>query len=287
MKLLLRLFLLVVLLLVVAGFLAVRWIDSLARRGIEVAATQALGVPTTLDRVSIGLLSARATLGGLDIANPPSFSATPFLALDDGSIEVAPRSLLEDVVRIPKIELSGLAISFEEKLGSGSNVKAILDGMKSRTGEAKTSSGSGKRFVIDELVLSDIAVTAKTAGLPIGDRGIAITVPKVRLVDIGSGGRDPVGLQQLSQLVVEAVMKAVLEAGGGQLPDVFAQGLGQGLAGLGDLLGQATGGLSVDLGKGLQGVGSEVGKKVEDAVKDATKGAEDAVKKGLDGLFKK
>jgi uncharacterized protein involved in outer membrane biogenesis len=284
MKILVRLALLIVLVVVLAAVAAVSWIDAIAKRGIEAAGTRGLGVATTVDGVSIGLVRARAALDGLAIANPEGFGPEKFLRLSNGAIEVAPRTLLEEVVRIPKIELSGLAISFEEKLGSGSNVKKILEGIARSEGD---SGKEGKKFVVEELIVSDIVVTARTAGLPIGDRGIEIKVPKVRLVDIGSAGRDPVGLDQLSRLVVEAVMKAVLDASQGQLPAIFAQGLGEGLAGLDGLLGKATGGLAVDLGKGFEGIGGQLGTQLEGAVQDAAKGAEDAIKKGLDGLFKR
>ena len=306
MKTLLKLIVLLVVLLVAAIVAGIFYMDSIAKGAIEIAGTNVLGVKTTVGGVSIGLVSGTAGLDKLEVANPEGFKSPEFFTLQKGGVAVTPASLLSDVIRVPKIELNDLALSFEQKVGGGSNVDAILANLKkfsggSGDGKPSSSGGSsegGKKFVIDELTITNIQVTARTLDMPLGDKGITITVPKVQLRDIGSGGKDPVGLNQLTGMIVQVVMKAVMDAGAGQLPDIFMQGLGNGLAGLGDTFTKGLGGLSIDAGKGLQditdqlgkGVTEGVGKALEGAgkgVEDAAKGAGDAVKKGLDGLFKK
>src|SRR5262249_52901007 len=157
------------------------------------------------------------------ISNPEGYQAKTFLVLDKGDVAVNAKSLLSDVVHVPKIELDKLTLEFEEKVGGGSNVDAILDNVKKFTAgnkSAEQSDSGGKKSVIDELTLTDIKVTARASGIPLGGQGITITVPKVQLKDIGSGGKDPVGMNQLVGLIVQAVLQAVLDAGGSQLPAV-------------------------------------------------------------------
>ncbi|MFO0827601.1 MAG: hypothetical protein U0572_05565 [Phycisphaerales bacterium] len=294
--------LVVVLIVVVVGGLvaALFYIDQLAKGAIEVAGTRVLGVQTTVDSVSIGLMSGTADLKQLNVANPSGFQAKEFMQLGSGGIAVTPASVMSDVVRIPKVELSNLSLQFEEKAGGESNVAAILANVKkfsSSSPEAKSDEG-GKKFVIDEFTLTNITVTARPAGIPLAGQGITIKVPKVQLKDIGSGGKDPVGMNQLSGLIITTVMQAVLDASGGQLPAVFAQGIANGLGDIGGAFTKGVGSIGVDLGKGLQGlggnVGGAIGKSVEDAAKgvgkgveDAAKNAGDAIKNGVDGLFKK
>jgi hypothetical protein len=297
MKSLLRLVVVFVVLLVAGGIAGYIYLDTIARGAIEVAGTKVLGVKTTVSDVSIGLLSGEASLGGLDVANPEGCKGPSFLKLDTGAIAVTPKSLLEPVVRIPTIDLSGIAIDFEQRIGGDSNVDVILAnakkfaGSSGQAGGGGTDTGSGKKFVVDTLTITDITVTARTTGMPIAEKGIEIKVPKIVLKDIGSAGSDPVGLEQLTGMVVQAVMQAVMEASGGQLPEIFAQGITNGIRDLGDAF---TSKLAVDLGKGLHDVGGQigqgVGKAVEEGAKGLGKGVEDAAKglgDAVDGLFKK
>lgn len=297
MKKLIRVLVALVILVIGLVVAAVFYVDTVAKAAIEVAGTKVLGVKTTVSGVSIGLTSGNASLSELLVANPDGCQSPDFLKLNRGALAVSPASLLGDVIRVPKVELSGMHIEFEQRVGGDSNVDAILGNVKKFAGSGDggagkgASSGEGKKFVIDELTLADISVTARASGVPLADKGIEIKVPKIVLKDIGSAGSDPVGLDQLTGMVVEAVMKAVMEAGGGQLPAVFAQSITNGLAGLGDAFNSK---MAVDLGNGLKDLGGGVGKAVEDVakgageaidkgVKDAAKGIGDAV----DGLFKK
>lgn len=297
MKKLIRVLVALVILVIGLVVAAVFYVDTVAKAAIEVAGTKVLGVKTTVSGVSIGLTSGSASLNELLVANPDGCQSPDFLKLNRGALAVTPASLLGDVIRVPKVELSGMHIEFEQRVGGDSNVDAILGNVKKFAGSGDggaskgASSGEGKKFVIDELTLADISVTARASGVPLADKGIEIKVPKIVLKDIGSAGSDPVGLDQLTGMIVEAVMKAVMEAGGGQLPAVFAQSITNGLAGLGDAFNSK---MAVDLGNGLKDIGGGVGKAVEDAakgageaidkgVKDAAKGIGDAV----DGLFKK
>jgi hypothetical protein len=297
MKKLIRVLVALVILVIGLVVAAVFYVDTVAKAAIEVAGTKVLGVKTTVSGVSIGLTSGSASLNELLVANPDGCQSPDFLKLNRGALAVTPASLLGDVIRVPKVELSGMHIEFEQRVGGDSNVDAILGNVKKFAGSGDggagkgASSREGKKFVIDELTLADISVTARASGVPLADKGIEIKVPKIVLKDIGSAGSDPVGLDQLTGMIVEAVMKAVMEAGGGQLPAVFAQSITNGLAGLGDAFNSK---MAVDLGNGLKDIGGGVGKAVEDAakgageaidkgVKDAAKGIGDAV----DGLFKK
>ncbi len=295
MKKLLSLVVVGVVLLIALAVAGVLYIDTVAKAAVEVAGTKVLGVKTTVGGVSIGLTSGQASLSALKVANPDGCQGPTFLELDNGGIAVTTSSLLEDVVRVPKIELSGMRIDFEQRVGGDSNVDVILANAKkfagSGGGSQPAGESGGKKFVIDELTLSDISVTARASGVPLTDKGIEIKVPKIVLKDIGSAGSDPVGLEQLTGMIVQAVMEAVMEAGGGQLPQVFAQSITNGLAGLGDVFDSK---LSVDLGNGLKDLGGGVGKAVEDVAKGAGeaigKGVEDAAKgigDAVDGLFKK
>lgn len=310
-RLLMKLMGMLVALVALAIGVAIYSIDSIARRAVEVAGTHVLGTPTTLGGMHIGFVSSKASMNGLAVANPPGYADPEFLTLGDGSIGVDARSLTGDVIRIPSIRLSDIKVVLEQK-GDASNAKVILANMKSAFGSGSSSSGSsasgGRRYVIDELLIENIAITAKASGLPILQPTVNLNVKQVRLASLGSAGKDPIGMDQLTAIVVNAIMQAAIEAGGSQLPKQMIDGVLGGLAGLGQGIpnfnlaidtggglkqvgdiSQLAGKLGVDLGSlterfggdGIKGLGG-VGEKLDEAGKSAG----DALKKGLGDLLK-
>lgn len=302
--------------LLVAGVVAAALsIDALARRAVEVAGTHVLGTPTTLGGMSIGLVNPGASMSTLAVANPAGFGgdpgAAPFLSLRTGALAVDAKSLMSDTVRIPSIRLSDLSLNLVQS-GAQSNAGAILANMKQAVGGgsgSSPSSSSGRRFVIDELLIENVSISARTSGLPVPTPAVNLTVAKIRLESLGSGGKDPIGMDQLVAIVVNAVMQAAVEAGASQLPRQLVEGVLGGIGGLGG--GLSNFGMSIDTGGGLKpvgdlgalaqragvdlsalskGVGDQVEKGLGDLGKkidDAGKGAGEELKKGLDDLLKK
>ncbi|MBM4111998.1 MAG: hypothetical protein FJ253_01290 [Phycisphaerae bacterium] len=305
-----------VVLLVVAAAAVVFSIDSIAKQAVEMAGTHVLGTPTTVGSMRIGLLNPSASMTALAVDNPSSFAGdaggAKFLALQNGSLAVDAKSLMGDVVRIPSVRLSDLSLTLVQK-GSESNATAILDHMKRTVGGSGGGSGGGsssssRRFVIDELLIENISIRATASGLPVEVPAANLKVARIRLESLGSGGKDPVGMEQLVAIVVNAVMQAAIEAGASQLPAQLVQGMLGGMSGLGG--GLANFNLSIDSGSGLQPVGDlgtlakragvdlsalsgkageevqkglgDVGKQLEDAGSKATEG----IKKGLDDILK-
>ncbi|MBX3354406.1 MAG: hypothetical protein KF724_01755 [Phycisphaeraceae bacterium] len=305
-RLVIKLVLPLVIVLVIALAVALYSIDSIARRAIEVGATRVLGVPTTLESIRIGVLSPGASLRTLQVSNPAGYTDSKFLTLADGSMALDLRSLRGDVVRIPSIRLETLRVVLEQK-GGESNARMILDTMRSSLGGGRQSEG-GRRFVIDELLIEDIHITVRASGLPVLSPTLDLRVPTVRLESLGSAGRDPVGMDQLTAMVVNAIMQAALEAGGNQIPGQLRDGLLGGIASLGR--GVPDFALSVDAGGGLRPVGDisqianrlgvdlsslggALGEKAQEALRgagekleDAGKSAGDAIRRGLGDRLK-
>jgi len=312
-KRLVKLVVVVVVLLIVAVGVAIYSIDAIARSAVEKAGTHVFGARTSLGGMRIGLLNPSASLETLAVANPPAFAgsagSTSFLELGTGAMAVDARSLMSDVVRIPSIKLSDLTLRLDQQ-GAESNASVILGNMKRALGGSGSStpgaSGPGRRYVIDELLIERIDIHAKASGLPIAAPTTNLKVERVRLESLGSGGKDPIGMDQLMAIVVNAVMQAAIEAGAGQLPKELLQGMLSGVAGLGT--GVPNFALSIDMGGGLKPTGDlaalasragldassisskvaeevskglgDVGKKLEDAGKSAG----DAIKQGLGGI---
>lgn len=225
---------------VVAAFFA---IDSIAKRGIESGGTYAFGVPTTLDSASVGILGGTFSMSGLKVANPPGYGSSPFMSLGSGGVAVTLASLREPVVRLPRLSLDDLNVSLEKK-GGTANYSVILGNLKklSSGGSPKQSGGGEKKFVIRELSLKNIKIAVNLLGAPgaVGNLAkVTIPIDEIRLENVGQTGTGVAGtgvtMEQLSSIIVQAVLKAAAEQGGGILPAEILGELQGGLANLGNL----------------------------------------------------
>lgn len=291
MKKLVKLAVFLVVLVIAAVAAVFIYIDSIARRGIEVASTAALGVNTTLNKADVGILTGTFDMGGLNVSNPSGFQSPHFLALGDGGVKVSLGSLNQPTVELPYLNLSGIDVNLERRENK-SNYQVILDHVKSlETGGGSTKTSGGgveKKFVIREVKVTDINVHVDL--LPIGGQLTKVNVPisEIVLRDVGSGTDGGMVLRELVPTLLKAILAAAVQKGGEIIPaDVLGELQGS-LAQLKSLesLGVS---LSGDLQKQINdiaGQAGDIGKGVQDAADKAKKAAED-VGKGLKDLIPK
>lgn len=289
--------LLVFVLLIVGAVVAVGYfIDDIAKKGIEQGGTHALGVPTTLDKASVGLFSGKFGIKGLKVANPDGYSAPAFLSLGDGGVAVDYNSLQQTTVTLPELRLADIGVSLEKK-GGKANYQVILDNIKKMQGEggekpgepSAGQTGEEKKFVVNQLTIRNVRVDVDLveAG-PVGQLAkISIPIESIELSNVGKTGTGVAGtgvtMQQLVSIIVQAVLAAAMENAGDKLPLDFVNDLkGQlaSLEGLKDLPMKVAG----DAAKKLEEVGKDAADKAKQAADEARKAAEDAAKKVGDGL---
>ncbi len=263
MKKVLGIFLLLIIL-VIGG--ALFYIDSILKTAVEKGGTLALGTPTSVNSVSLGILSGKLDMGGLKVSNPEGYDTSHFLLLKDFNVAVNLNSLMKDRVQVPHIILDGLNINLEKKSKSKStNVQQILDHFKTLgSGKKVASKGQGskkergKEFSVDLLQIKNVSAMAVFAP-ELGDKGkVEVKVSDITLKNIGSGDKG-LTLDELSVLIVSKVLDAMAKSGQG-LPLAFKNQLNTGL--------QQIKGMTVDLeGQAetmVKGTAGEVGKKVEE-----------------------
>jgi hypothetical protein len=274
----------VILIIAVAGIFW--YVDSLARRGIEAGGTYALGVDTTVRSVNVGLLGGTVAVDGLHIANPQGFQSPTFMAIEDGRTTVSVRTLRHKVIRVPQLHLSDLSVHLERHADGRANYRVILDSIErlSRPDTPQRApDGPERRLIIGDLVIRNITVHAAIAAPGVlGElapdltgRGIggAVTIPEIRLTDVGQTGEGVAGtgvtMAELAGLIVEAILAAAIQHGGDILPA--------------DLLGDLRGRLA-QLGniERLTGTIDELGRKLH--LPGAAEEIGDAVRRGRDEL---
>jgi len=224
------------------------WIDGAARGALEAEASKALGVPTELEDVDIELFGGTCTMSTLVVSNPEGFDEPHFLRMQTGSVAVTLDTLLQDEVRLPEVVLEEVDLRLERK-ALKTNYGTILRNLK----KSDSGDGSGKRFVIDRIVIRNVRVTTKAYVVGVVKPGISATIPEIQLTGIGSDSDRGVVLRQVVSRIVTGVLAGALEAG--NLPKEIRGPLGEGLSGVAGI------GLRVvgAGGKALDEVGDAVG----------------------------
>jgi len=257
--------LLVVVLLV--GFI---FLDTIAKTAIETVGSNMMGVPTTVDSVSLSPFGGSAGVKGLTIGNPPGYETPHFMAIGSAGSAFKLGDLTADTITVDQIRVDGMSVNLEKKEGGDSNYEVILENMKKgEEQEEPPPDEPGKRFVVKEVVLTDIRVRADlvVAGKPVEE--ITLKISEIRLEDVGSDTEGGALASQLMGTIVKATLQAIVTQGADVLPGAIVGTLKVGLEGLGKL------GV-----KGVRVVG-EAGGKAVDVVGGAAKGIGDAV----GGLF--
>ena len=277
-----------ILLVVVLGC-GVVFAGSLAKTAIERGGSYALGVPTTLDSADLGLFSGRFGMQQLVVANPPGFDTPEFMRMQEAEFEVSLGSLSSELVEAPLLRLDGLTLNLEKRNGK-TNFGQILERLEELQGEQDPGGtgapeqepggpeGEGKKFVIHEVVISN--VIANIDLVPAGGEltKISVKIPEIRLSDVGQDG------ETMSQIVSEltrVVLAAVVEAGGDVLPAELLGDLKAGLSTwkaqafdvsqgvitdvkqLGAKLGDSSGVLGEQAGELLESAGEKVDSKLK------------------------
>ncbi|MHC4217877.1 MAG: hypothetical protein ACYSU7_05410, partial [Planctomycetota bacterium] len=265
-----------VVLLLVAVVLVFLYVDSIAKTAVEKGATYALGVKTTLNSADVGIVGGDFTMKGLTVTNPEGFEGETFLKLGEGYVDVSMGSLRQETVKVPILTLTTVNLNLEKK-GGQANYKVIIDNLKRlESGEAKGDKGSGKQFVIEEVVISDVNVEADVFGVGGQLDRARIPIKEIRLTNVGADGADS---SELTNVVMKAIMAAVL-ANGADLPADMVNDLGGAMGGLTSLGDMGIGG-SYDVGGQVMNL---AGGSLDEATKGLGKSVDDAVK-GLGGLL--
>ncbi|MEO0475489.1 MAG: hypothetical protein AAF085_05865 [Planctomycetota bacterium] len=320
MKWLLRIGLIVVLLVVIAGVAAFIMIDSIATAAVQKGAAFATETDVEVEKVDVQLFGSSAEIITLEISNPQGDylkavetvvgempedkqaeyreAFESFLVLGSGSAEVSAGSVMSDLIEIPKVELSDIEISLIGQDGK-KNYEIILESLKRFQGDAPPEeTKSEKQVVIKELIIRNITVyyyfdeDPALGAVAVGPKKIVLAddEPMV-LTDVGSGG---VPMSQITADIITDVMVQVTANLAGDLGG-HVKGLANSLIGtigdvkFGETLGElglgdsieSLGDLGIDLSGGvLEGVGN-----LGDGVGEAIGGASDKIKEGLGGII--
>lgn len=139
---------------------------------IETKGTAALGVPVTLDDVSLSITGGKVKLSQFAIAQPDGFGTGAFFSADELAVEVSIRSLMGDVIEVEEISAVKPALVLAKNAAGKANFEAIqADAEKSAGGKRKDGSADGssaeakaKGVMLGELDVKDFALVLRGQG---------------------------------------------------------------------------------------------------------------------------
>jgi uncharacterized protein involved in outer membrane biogenesis len=240
-------------LIAIGVLVAVLFLDSLVKKGVETAGPMLTKSEVRVDGVSISPLAGQARISGLRVGNPEGFKAASAIEVRKVEVALQLRSLLSDVVDIDHVRVEAPEITFEGGLG-GNNLSRLLANVKAAApaGGETNQAGSGaategKRFRVNEISLTGGKVNLSIA--PLGGKGTTLPLPEIKLANVGTDGAG-ISSGELTKRILDAVLTEVLKTAGssiGTLSDTAKQATKQAqetVKGVTDQAGKAAKGIS-------------------------------------------
>ena len=272
--------LVLLLVLFVGGVILYFTVNTIIADEIESAATDALGVETTVGAFDLSLLQGRSRISDLEISNPPGYDGD-FLKLGTGIVGVNLGSIWSDRIEIEEITLKDIDVALIERL-DGSNLGVIIgnaekgdddDASQSSKNESDDSSDDQK-FIIDKVEADNIRLTIAIEPITTNSKPTVLKIGQILVKDIGKK-QNGVTLDQVTSILVRSIIGSAAKAAPGQIPSVLLTTMEGGLSSLTHLdVGDVHLDLGEDISKAVHGVG------------DAAKSGADAAGKAINNIGK-
>ena len=217
MKKVFRILLAAVLLIIVAGIIAVFAIDHLVTIGLERGTAYALGADTKVDRVDLSLLKGRLVIDGLHISNLEGFSVPHFMELGSLKIALKPSSLFKSTIELESFELDGLEVNIEQNM-LDNNVKQILNNLERFKRDGVEKGPGGRKVKVDSLRIRNVVARFHLVPRLVRSQEFSVKVPDIELTDVTSDSPKGVVVAQLVARIVPAILAGVLKSSEGKVP---------------------------------------------------------------------
>lgn len=200
-------------LLLVAGaglYYLVSNINFLVAGQIEKHGSNATGTAVRVSGVDIDLRNASAGLSGLRVANPDGYDGGSAIELGDFAVTIEPASLTKDTVVLSSVTVSGARLNLLQR-GAASNLKELLDTLRSGSSDSGDGSGNGdgKKLRIDRFVLDGAELHVSAPDLA-EDRTVAL--PRIVLTDIGRASGGATVAEAATQILQPVLQKTLQSA---------------------------------------------------------------------------
>ncbi|MGH8442537.1 MAG: hypothetical protein ACRETF_06485 [Nevskiaceae bacterium] len=204
----------IVVVLGIAAAVVLGRLGRLIESAVETQGPRMTGTEVSLGSARVSVFSGQGSLNDLRIGNPEGYSDGEAFDLGKIAIVVDPKSLASDVVRIRSVVIDGPRLLAEFNAAGRTNLKAILDRVKSvaRAG-GSTSTGSSPggqetKLIIEEFRFENAEARALA---PAFNLDKTLKIPPVVLKNLGAkqGGAAAADLaNQILRPIVDSTVQA-------------------------------------------------------------------------------
>lgn len=193
------------------------------------------GTSAVVEHVDLSLLKGNVEIRGLKIDNPKGYSSNNIFELGKIQVVFQPKTILSDKIIIDSVVISGTKVSAELKnlysLDSNvgaikQNVESYLGGSSKKTTEktpekSKTSTSSGKKVVVRDLLIEKSEVAVGVAG-----QTITLPLPDIHQTGIGEGKKDK-SVGEIIADILDSISFESIKAIAASAKDLAKQGVKQ------------------------------------------------------------
>lgn len=167
-------------------------LNSIVEKAVNAEGPKITKTAVHLDKADISLLSGSGVFSGFTVSNPEGFGGGDALQVGAIAVNLDTGTVLKDVIVVRNITVDSPEIMYE--LGKNtSNIDELLQNIQNYAdrNEGKNSSGtsekadtqkSGKKVIIDELIIRNAKATLR---VPMLRLSVRVPLPEIRLTDIG------------------------------------------------------------------------------------------------------
>ncbi len=197
-------------------------LNTLVKKAVETVGPAITRTDVTLASANLSPLSGSGKLSGFVVGNPKGYSAPYALRLGSISLSVDKETLLKDpivvnsiVIRDPQLALIGTP--------GGTNLQEIMRNIKSY-GTSKEKSAtpspsappSGKNSDSKKFIVKSVVISGAKVDVVLGAFGQsvnqALTLPEIRLQNLGSDGKG-LSASQISEQIFTPLINAAIDEG--------------------------------------------------------------------------
>ena len=299
-KVIAKILLWLVIILVAVSLLALWQIDRIAATGTRTVGSMLTGTKVDVNSISIKPFAGAVLVKNFTVGNPEGFHNPIAIKVGKLSVAVGMKSLMSDKIEVEHLEITGVAIDYELKIGTGNNLDVILKNVEKATGADKQKAeksdsskdkkdAAQKQVVIKKLILRDSKVTISSGLLK---TSMVVPLIPIEMENVGEG-QDLAGVisEILTRLINEITNvadfnklgKSLSETGNDIINnlDKATSSMGGTIVSAGDSAGKALNKTTESVGGAIVSAGDSAGKALDDTLNSTKK-----LLRGIPGLGK-
>jgi len=286
-----RRILLVLLALIVVAIVVINmYFNRILKTAIETVGPDILGVPVTVEEISVRYFRGLVRVKGLVVGNPEGFKGPFLFRMGKLEVDVDMSTLASDEVIVNKVHVIAPQVFYEKSLKT-SNIGRLLDNLEpeedveeeEERGEEErdetVKEEEEKKVIIEDFVLDDGTISVAMT-LSAG-HGLKIPLPGVHKTDVGKDKEGGTSLRDIIVMFFKFIGEAVVNAVSGSV-----ELIGDGVEAVGDAAAdgaKAVGGAAADGAKAVGDGAQKVGTATVDGAKKAGSAVKDGAGKLIDG----